>query len=208
MNTRIRLVIAAVLAACCGVGVLLAQTRVIPVQSGGTPIPLSTTTELTHAGAPTWTSVVGLASMGRARTSLPTAVTNDQAVSPLANTTGAQGFFPQAVAFGGDTACAVVSTASTNAFNCATAAANMYELSAVNTTGTLAYLRLYNTASSPTCSSATGFVQSIPVPASTTGAGVVKTYPVGRAFATGVSGCITGGGSSTDNTNAPAGVYA
>lgn len=208
MKTRI--LTALVFVACFGAAALLAQTRMIPVQFGGAAIPLSTTSELTHgASAPTWTAVVGVSEMLRSRTSLPTAVSNDQPVVGLANTTGARGIFPQAVSFGGDSGCStgIVSTASTNAFNCAAAAANLYEFSAVNTTGTLAYVRLYNTSTSPTCSSATGFVLSIPVPASTSGAGIVKTFPVGRAFSTGISGCITGGGSSTDNTNAPAGVY-
>jgi len=205
-----RILTALVLASCFGAAALLAQTRVIPVQPGGAQIPLSTTSELTHgASAPTWTAVVGMAEMLRARTSLPTTVSNDQPVVGLANITGARGVFPQAVSFGGDSGCGtgIVSTASTNAFNCASAAATLYEFSAVNTTGTLAYVRLYNTSANPTCSSATGFTVSIPVPASTSGAGIVKTYPVGRAFSTGISGCITGGGSSTDNTNAPAGVY-
>lgn len=108
----------------------------------------------------------------------------------------------------GATACVLISTASTNATNCKASAGRALFGHFVNTTATLAYVRLYNLSSAPTCSSATGFVESIPVAASATGAGISFNYaPTGQAFATGIGWCITGGGSSTDNTNAVAGVY-
>jgi hypothetical protein len=70
---------------------------------------------------------------------------------------------------------------------------------------------MYNLASSPTCSSSTGFVRSWPVPpassAGLAGGIAANLGAVGTAFSTGISFCITGGGSSTDNTNAPAGIY-
>lgn len=103
--------------------------------------------------------------------------------------------------------CYITSAASTNATNCKASAGNLYSIQAVNTTATLYYLRLYNLAASPTCSSATGFVRTIPIPASATGAGVVIPQDVGEAFGTGLGFCLTGGGSSTDNTNAATGVY-
>lgn len=103
--------------------------------------------------------------------------------------------------------CALISAASTNATNCKAAAGRLYGWQMVNTTASLYYLRLYNTSSSPTCSSSTGFIRTIPIPASTTGAGIVVTlvYPI--AYATGISFCFTGGSSSTDNTNAATGVF-
>lgn len=107
----------------------------------------------------------------------------------------------------GATTYAVITTASTNAANVKASAGNLYGIHAVNTTASLAYLRLYNASGSPTCSSATGFVESIPIPASTSGAGIVIPFPVGKAFTTGIAHCITGGGSSTDNTNAGASIY-
>jgi hypothetical protein len=103
--------------------------------------------------------------------------------------------------------CYLQSAASTNATSCKASAGNFYGVRAVNTTATLYYLRLYNLSTSPTCSSATGFIESIPIPASTTGAGIMAVLPIPIGYGTGIAFCFTGGGSSTDNTNAATGVY-
>jgi hypothetical protein len=103
--------------------------------------------------------------------------------------------------------CTLVSAASNNATNCKGSAGNVYGFRFVNTTGTIYYLRMYNTSSSPTCSSATGFIETIPIPASTGGAGLVAIEPMGEGYSTGISFCLTGGSSSTDNTNAATGVF-
>ena len=108
---------------------------------------------------------------------------------------------------GGTSTCYITSAASTNATNCKASAGQIYGYDLVNTTATLHYLRLYNLASSPTCSSATGFVRTIPIAASTTGAGIARDIAQGEAYGTGIGFCLTGGGSSTDNTNAATGVY-
>lgn len=108
----------------------------------------------------------------------------------------------------GAATCYITSAATTNATNCKGASGNVYGVRAVNTTSTLYYLRMYNTATAPTCSSATGFIESIPIPQATgAGAGVVAMNVVPQAYSTGISFCLTGGGSSTDNTNAATGVY-
>jgi hypothetical protein len=107
----------------------------------------------------------------------------------------------------GTATCYLTSAATTNSTNCKASAGNVYSISAVNTTATLYYLRMYNLSSAPTCSSATGFIETIPVPASATGAGVVRVFAVPQAYSTGVGFCLTGGGSSTDNTSAATGVY-
>jgi hypothetical protein len=84
----------------------------------------------------------------------------------------------------------------------------LYGVEVINTTSTLYYLRLYNLSSSPTCSSATGFIRTIPIPHGTgAGAGIANFYTVGETYGTGIGFCLTGGGSSTDNTNAATGVY-
>lgn len=101
----------------------------------------------------------------------------------------------------------ITSAASTNSTLIASQPGNIYQYSVVNTTATIYYLRMYNLAAAPTCSSATGFVETIPIPASTSGAGVQRTEPVGQSFTTGMGFCLTGGGSSTDNTSAATGVY-
>jgi hypothetical protein len=103
--------------------------------------------------------------------------------------------------------CYITSAASTNATNCKASAGLFYHLHAVNTTGVVYFLRLYNSSSGPTCSSATGFVETIPIPASTMGAGVVIDIAMGATYGTGIGFCLTGGGGSTDNTNAATGVY-
>lgn len=101
----------------------------------------------------------------------------------------------------------LTSAATTNSTSVKTSAGNVYLFSIVNTTATLYYLRIYNLAAAPTCSSATGFVETIPIPASATGAGIVRSQPIAQAFTTGIAYCLTGGGSSTDNTAAATGVY-
>jgi len=107
----------------------------------------------------------------------------------------------------GATPISVASAASTNSTNVKASAGNLYSISLVNTTATLYYLRLYNLSSAPTCSSATGYIATVPVPASTPGAGIVTNIAVGAAFTTGIGYCITGGPTSTDNTNAAVGIY-
>lgn len=101
----------------------------------------------------------------------------------------------------------LTSAASTNSTSVKGSAGNVYGYSIINTTATLYYLRMYNSSSAPTCSSATGFVETIPIPASSTGAGVERWPHVPQGFTTGIGFCLTGGGSSTDNTNAATGVY-
>lgn len=119
---------------------------------------------------------------------------------------------PAASSASGDAAssCNILSGASTNATNCKNAAGNFYGYEVYNTTTTIYYLRLYNTSSSPTCSSATGFIRSIPlIPAAAAGGsgGQISNQVVPVNYSTGVSYCITGGSSSTDNTNAATGIF-
>lgn len=108
---------------------------------------------------------------------------------------------------GGTTPCYVAAGASTNATSCKGSAGQIYSYELVNTTGSVYYLRLYNSSSAPTCSSATGYVRSVPIPASTSGNGIARNINGGEAYSTGLGFCITGGASSTDNTNAATGVY-
>lgn len=98
----------------------------------------------------------------------------------------------------------LTSAASTNSTSVKGSAGTLHLVHLTNTTATTYYLRLYNSASAPTCSSATGFIRSIPVLATSVNGYAVK---VGETFGTGIGFCFTGGGSSTDNTNAATGVY-
>ena len=104
--------------------------------------------------------------------------------------------------------CYITSAASTNATNCKASAGNIYAIHVTNTTTTNYFLRLYNLSSSPTCSSATGFIETVPALGATANGGVNgRVMPPGEAYDTGIGFCLTGGGSSTDNTNAATGVY-
>jgi len=100
--------------------------------------------------------------------------------------------------------------ASTNSTAVLAAAGTVYHYSLSNTTTTVYYLRMYNSASAPTCSSATGFVESIPIPpASAAGqvGGRERIMNIGQAFTTGISYCITASSGSTANDAAAAGVF-
>jgi hypothetical protein len=110
----------------------------------------------------------------------------------------------------GASSCVLQSAASTNATNCKASAGLLYGYDLVNTTTTIYYLRLYNASSAPTCSSATNFIRTIPVPpagAAGQAGGLARDIAVGETYGTGLGFCLTGGGSSTDNTNAATGVY-
>lgn len=118
----------------------------------------------------------------------------------------------RAAATNGTTGCLILSAASTNAQSCGTAPTAWYGGRIFNTTTTVYYLRRYNTAGTPTCSSATGFIDAIPIPpASAAGSvgGFIQSLTVGETatFTTGLGWCITGGSSSTDNTNAAVGIF-
>jgi hypothetical protein len=111
----------------------------------------------------------------------------------------------------GASGCGITSGASTNATNCKASAGRIFGIYTLNTTTTVYYLRTYQTSSAPTCSSATGFIQSYPIPpasaAGQVGGKAFQFGPSGIAYATGISYCITAGSSSTDNTNAATGVF-
>lgn len=101
------------------------------------------------------------------------------------------------------------STASSNATLVKATAGNIYHISAVNVTATVYYLKLYNltTNSGSPCASSSGFVETIPIPASTAGAGIQRATIQGQGFSTGIVFCITGGPGQTDNTSAATGVH-
>lgn len=104
--------------------------------------------------------------------------------------------------------CILVSAASNNATACnstVTTATRLYGWTFVNTTATIYYLRLYNLQAAPTCSSATGFIRSIPLLATQSTNISFGNLPV--IFPAGLGFCLTAGSSSTDNTNAAVGVY-
>jgi hypothetical protein len=103
--------------------------------------------------------------------------------------------------------CYTASAASTNSTNCKASAGNLYAIHVTNTTTTNYFLRLYNSGSAPTCSSATGFVETVPALGASANGGVNgRVNQIPQGFSSGIGFCLTGGSSSTDNTNAATGV--
>lgn len=98
-----------------------------------------------------------------------------------------------------------LSAASTNATNVKASAGTVTSVTAVNTTATLYYLKLYDKASAPTCGTDTP-VQTYPVPASATGAGLTVNPVNGFAFSLGIGFCLTGGIADADTASAATGV--
>jgi hypothetical protein len=98
--------------------------------------------------------------------------------------------------------CYITSGASNNATNCKSTPGSSTYIDGTNTSGTIYYLRLYNLATVPVCASATGFVETIPLLATSSH---IRVYE--KSFSKGIGFCLTGGGASTDDTVAATGVY-
>lgn len=113
---------------------------------------------------------------------------------------------PTAATIGGATPSLYISAATNNSTNLKASAGTLYSAVVINTTATLKFIRFYDSASAPTCTSATNAVFYSPIPAnSTTGAGFVIPMPVGANFASGIGWCITGAAGTTDNTSTAVG---
>lgn len=146
-------------------------------------------------------------------TAIPTALTAGQ--SGDLNITPEQWLGVSTLATGdsnkGALRCILVSAASTNATNCKTSGGNVYGFRFINTTTVIYYLRMYNSASNPpTCSSATGFIESIPIPpgaAAGQAGGLGFFEGFGEAYTAGIGFCFTGLSTSTDTTVAATGVF-
>lgn len=174
------------------------STCVLIIDSSGNvaALPISGTIAATQSG--TWTVQPGNVANTTAWKTDGSAVI--QPVSGAVNLASA--------ATGGCTLSGTQSAATTNSTNIKASAGTWCGGKGINTTATLYYLRLYNSASAPTCSSATNFVATIPIPASASGAGTDLSFGTfGADFSAGISFCLTGGPTSTDNTAAATGVF-
>jgi len=101
----------------------------------------------------------------------------------------------------------IISTATDNAKSIKASAGQLYGLVVVNTTETIAYLKFYDTASTPTCGTTT-VAFTLPIPAGSAGAPLTPSFPVsGVTFTNGIGLCLTGGGAESDDTQATAGVF-
>lgn len=111
-------------------------------------------------------------------------------VQPIAGTTG------------GATPYFVQPTASDNHAVIKNGAGTAYGIMATNNSVTINYLRLYNAGTGFNgCNSATGLLTQVAILPS---GGITVAFPVGMAFATGLSICVTSGYATNDTTNATA----
>lgn len=101
------------------------------------------------------------------------------------------------IAQDGWTMARLISAASTNATNVKASAGQIGFIYAVNLNAAVRYLKLYNKASSPTVGTDTP-VATLPIPASTTGAGFMMAIPGGMNFATGIGYATTTGVADAD----------
>jgi hypothetical protein len=101
------------------------------------------------------------------------------------------------VAQDGWTPARLISAASTNATSVKASAGQLGFIFAVNLNAAVRYLKLYNKASAPTVGTDTP-IATLPIPASTTGAGFVLPIPGGVNFSTGIAYAVTTGVADSD----------
>ena len=96
-----------------------------------------------------------------------------------------------------------LSAASTNQTNVKASAGVLMNITAINTTATVYYLKLHNTASTPTAGT-TAVVQCYAIPASVSGNGLTISVPM--TFTSGIAFTLVGGIADNDTANAATGV--
>lgn len=120
------------------------------------------------------------------------ALTNTQPVKDLAQTSGGLSMHQSGPLAN-----------SNNATTVKASAGQVYALQVFNVTATVAYLKLYNKATSPSPGSDTP-VKVIAIPANTAVGGVVMKWEKGLEFTTGIAYAVVTGISGTDNTSVAA----
>ena len=100
-----------------------------------------------------------------------------------------------------------LSLANNNSTNVKATAGTVYVISAINTTTTLYYLKLYNKGVAPTCGSDVPvWTMAVPFGSSSSGGGFVVPIPVGILFGSGIGFCIVANAADNDNTSAATGL--
>lgn len=108
---------------------------------------------------------------------------------------------PQANPVGGWSPTRVLAAGTTNATLVKAGPGSVGYILAVNVTGTVVFLKLYNKVSTPVPASDSALiVHTIPIPANTSGAGVALPVPAGINFSTGIGLAITANIADADNT--------
>jgi hypothetical protein len=139
--------------------------------------------------------------------SLATIVTNTGAAIPAGtNQIGFVGL--QSNTTGGCTPTRVLSAATTNSTSVKGSAGTVCSITIIQNTATAADFRFYDSASAPTCSSATGVVANYGIQANTSSPGLSPNLgPFGLNFTTGIGFCLTAyDGTDTNNSNSVTGI--
>ena len=166
----------------------------VRVDPSGVTSPVSGTVTANQGG--TWTVQPG-------NTANTTAwkVDGSAVTQPVSGTVSAN---PVPTTTGGLSVFQLQPAASNNSTSVKASPGQVYHVAVTNNSATVNYLRFYNTASAPTCTSATNQVYQLAIPASTSGAGFVEDISQGLAFSTGIGICVSSGYAWTDNGNATA----
>lgn len=193
-----RILTATVLACGLATVTVWAQQRVQVVTTGGTPVPVATTTEVGHdASLGTLTSVKSLMEFCRTSSTVPSSASgSDRAFLAWCDLAGSRASFLTANSVGGCTPGKLVSAGSTNATSVKGSAGQVYTVTASNTNAAVRYLKLYNKATAPTVGTDTP-VQTIAIPPN--GAtGPQLGSPVGLSFSSGIAFALTTGAADSD----------
>lgn len=134
---------------------------------------------------------------GDAANGIDVDVTRMAALPTGTNTIGNVG--EVAVTTGGTTPVSYIFANSTNSTSVKASAGQLYGVVAFNDTGNKLYLKVYNTASAPTCGSGTPLFRGI-IPANTNAAGFAVPIPPGATFSSGIGFCVTGAIGDADTT--------
>lgn len=134
----------------------------------------------------------GVTTLGQAAmaASLPVTMASDQSTIKTAE---------QGATSGGLTLLSTILANSTNATSVKGSPGQLYKVECFNNSATPAFLKIYNTAGTPTAGSGTPVWRML-IPGNATGTGVVSAYLPGLAFATGIGYTVTGLIADNDTT--------
>lgn len=159
---------------------------------------LPTVTNLSQMSGAAIAMGTGVRSAGTQRV---TVATDD--LVPVTGTVTA-GLVP--VTSGGLTISSTLIAAGTNATSVKASAGQLYKIEVTNNSANIGYLKLYNTAGTPTAGSGTPVIRLM-CPGNATGTGAFSTYDNGVAFVTGIGFTFTGGIADADTTSVAASAF-
>lgn len=144
-----------------------------------------------------------------ARAAVPNARVVVTPISSAGGGSGAVQAFPSASSTGGASSFSEIVPANTTGVSVKASAGTLYYLNLANIGSTVLWVKLYDTATAPTCGSGTP-VRRLMLPIASTaanGAGNnIDFGPVGVAFSSGIGMCVTAGIADADTTSPTANV--